>query len=85
MGHSRQTAAEDPSAVQNAASICLIGWQACVMSRNRLCKTFATALQLKHTAHSKQTGGGIAQLQRNVEGRAQQLCKKTSIIYIGRV
>lgn len=70
MGHSTQTAAEGSSTMRSAISICLIGRQACVMSRNRSFKIFTTALQLKYKTHSEKAGGGIAELQHNVEGSA---------------
>ena len=85
MGHSTQIAAEDSSTMRSTTSICLIGRQACVMNRNRSSKIFTTALQLKYKTHSKKAGGGIAELQHNVEGSAQQLSKKRSVMSIGRV
>lgn len=55
------------------------------MSRNRSFKISTTALQLKYKTHSEKAGGGIAEVQHNVEGSTQQLSKNPFIIYIGKV
>lgn len=79
MGLSTQTAAEHSSRMRSTTSICLIGQQACVMSRNHSFKIFTTAPWLKYKTHSEEAGGGIAELQHNVEGSAQQLSKPPSL------
>lgn len=84
VGLGTQIAAEDSSRMRNT-SICLIGQQACVTSRNHSFKILTTAPRLKYKTHSEEAGGGIAELQHNAEGRAQQLSKTPLVMNRGRL
>lgn len=85
VGLGPQTAAEDSVRMKSTTSICLIGQQACVMSRNHAFKISTTAPWLKYKTHSEEAGGGIAELQHHVEGSAQQAVEPLSRWCTGRL
>lgn len=72
--------------MRSTTSICLIGQQACVMSRNHAFKIFTTAPWLKYKTHSEEAGGGIAELQHHAEGSAQQRSRSPpQVMHRGRL